>query len=139
MKTITDPSTKPYFKCFSCPKFRKECGGIPTRGMTLKEWCEYMRDVKVFARLTNQYISTTAEVSSTTVERVLALNDDQDIMRATARRIELAVIGPVTNYLCCIDFDNSVSAELIATLQTEVADLRAELARKNKIIDKFLG
>ena len=36
MKTRTDPSTKPYYKCLSCPRFRKVCGGIPTREMDLK-------------------------------------------------------------------------------------------------------
>lgn len=132
MKTLTDPSTKPYFKCFSCPKFRKECGGIPTRGMPLKEWCEYMRDVKIHAHLTNQYIATESKVSSSTIERVMAINCDQDIMRATARQIELAIIGPVTNHTCIMDYDNTALLE-------EIAELRAELTRKNKIIDKMLG
>jgi hypothetical protein len=53
-------------------------------------------------------------------------------MRATARRIELAIIGPVTNHTCIMDYDNTALLE-------EIADLRAELARKNKIIDKMLG
>lgn len=132
MKPRTDPTTKPYYKCFSCPRFRKECGGIPTRGMDLKEWCEYMRDVKDLTHMTIAYITEKAEVSSRTIERILAINCDQDIMRATARRIELVIIGPVTNHTCIVDYDNTA-------LLAEIADLRAELARKNKIIDKFLG
>jgi hypothetical protein len=100
--------------------------------MPLKEWCEYMRDVKIHAHLTNQYIATESKVSSSTIERVMAINCDQDIMRATARQIELAIIGPVTNHTCIMDYDNTALLE-------EIAELRAELTRKNKIIDKMLG
>jgi uncharacterized protein YjiS (DUF1127 family) len=87
MKQRQDPSTKPYHKCLSCARFRKSCGGIPTRGMDLQNWCEYMRDVKELARLTNAYVAKEAEVSIKTIERIMAINIEQDIMRATARRI----------------------------------------------------
>jgi hypothetical protein len=100
--------------------------------MDLKEWCEYMRDVKDLTHMTIAYITEKAEVSSRTIERILAINCDQDIMRATARRIELAIIGPVTNHTCIVDYDNTALLE-------EIAELRAELNRKNKIIDKMLG
>ena len=78
MKTRSDPSTKPYYKCLSCPRFRKLCGGIPTREMDLKEWCEYMRDVSDHFHLTNDYIAQASEVSGTTVDRVMAINVKQD-------------------------------------------------------------
>ena len=74
MKQMHDPSTKPYYKCLSCNRFRNVCGGIPTRGMDLKEWCEYMRDVKELAHLTNAYIAKEAEVSLKTIERIMAIN-----------------------------------------------------------------
>ena len=95
MKTRQDPSTKPYYRCLSCARFRKACGGIPTRDLDLQGWCEYMRDVKEIAHLTNAYISKEADVSIKTIERIMAINFDQDIRRATARRIEQVVIGPV--------------------------------------------
>jgi hypothetical protein len=135
MKQRPDPSTKPYYECFSCPQFRKDCGGLPTRGMPLKEWCEYICDVKeiIRPRPSNAFIAEQASVSIKTVEKIMAINCDQDIMRATARQIELAVIGPVTNCLCCMKHNNNTA------LLEEIAELRAELARKNKIIDKFLG
>ena len=136
MKTRQDPSSKPYFKCLSCPTFRKECGGIPTRGMDLKEWCEYMRDVKDIAHLTNAYIAQEADVSIKTIERIMAINDEQDIMRATARRIELAVIGPVGKHIC--ELDDSTAAEKINRLLAKIEELREENNRKAKIIDKFL-
>ena len=91
MKTRHDPSTKPYFRCLNCPRFRRLCGGRPTRDMDLDEWCEYMRDVKDTFHLTNAYIAKESEVSLTTIENIMALNRTQDIMRATARRLNLSL------------------------------------------------
>ena len=138
MKARQDPSTKPYFKCLSCPSFRKVCGGIPTRGLDFQNWCEYMRDVKDLAHLTNAYIAKEADVSIKTVERIMAINVDQDIMRAVARRIELVVIGPVGNHVCELTYDNSAVAEKINELQAKIEELREENTRKAKIIDRFL-
>ena len=139
MKNRTDPSTKPYFKCLSCPKFRKVCGGIPTRGMDLQEWCEYMRDVKEITHLTNEDIAKAADVSVTTIERIMAVNIKQDIMRANARRIELVVLGPVGKHICEMDYNDSAVTERINSLLAEVEYWRKENDRKAKIIDKFLG
>ena len=138
MKIIQDPSTKPYFRCLSCARFRKVCGGIPTRGMDLQNWCEYMRDVKEIAHLTNAYIAKEADVSIKTIERIMAINFEQDILRSTARRIELAVIGPFSKYVCDLDYDGSAATETIIRLKAENEYLRKENERKAKIIDKFL-
>ena len=137
MKQMHDPSTKPYYKCLSCNRFRNVCGGIPTRGMDLKEWCEYMRDVKELAHLTNAYIAKEAEVSLKTIERIMAINIEQDIMRATARRIELVVIGQVGEHTCYISSDVAAT-ERINELLAEVAYWKKENDRKAKIIDKYL-
>ena len=138
MKQRTDPSTKPYFRCLSCHKFRKECGGMPTRGMDLQEWCEYMRDVKEMAHLTNADIAKAADVSIKTIERIMAINCDQDIMRATARRIELAVVGAVSKHICELDYGDGTAAERINSLLAEIEYWRKENDRKAKIIDKYL-
>ena len=138
MKTRNDPSTKPYYRCLSCAKFRKACGGIPTRDLDLQNWCEYMRDIKEVAHLTNAYIAKEAAVSTKTVEKIMALNYDQDIMRATARRIELAIIGPVGKHFCDLDYDGSVATDRIASLLAEVEYWKKENDRKAKIIDKYL-
>lgn len=138
MKVRNDPSTKPYYKCLSCIRFRKECCGLPTRDMTLQEWCEYMRDVKDFAHLTNAYIAEKAEVSIKTIERIMAINCDQDIMRATARRIELAIIGTTVDHTCYIDFKDSAASERTERLMQEIEYWRKENDRKAKIIDKYL-
>lgn len=138
MKTRHDPSAKPYFRCLSCPRFRKVCGGIPTRGMDLQEWCEYMRDVKDIAHLTNEYIAQESDVSVTTIERIMAINIKQDIMRANARRIELVVIGAVSKHICELDYDDHAAAERINRLLAEIEFWKKENDRKAKIIDKFL-
>ena len=138
MKERHDPSTKPYYRCLSCAQFRKSCGGIPTRGMDLQNWCEYMRDVKEVAHLTNSYISKEADVSVKTIERIMALNFEQDILRSTARRIELAVIGPVGKHICDLDYDDGTATERIARLLAEVEYWKKENDRKAKIIDKYL-
>ena len=138
MKTRKDPSTKPYYKCLSCQRFRKSCGGIPTRGMELQEWCEYMRDVKDLARLTNAYIAKEADVSIKTIEKIMANNIEQDIMRATARRIELVVVGAAGDSDCDTDRDGMTSSERIAKLLAEIEYWKKENDRKAKIIDKYL-
>ena len=138
MKTRNDPSTKPYYRCLSCAKFRKACGGIPTRDLDLQNWCEYMRDVKEIAHLTNAYIAQEADVSIKTIERIMAINCEQDIRRATARRIELAIVGPVAKHFCDLDYDASIATERITRLLAEIEYWKKENDRKAKIIDKYL-
>ena len=106
--------------------------------MDLDEWCEYMRDVKDITDLTNAVIAKEAEVSITTIESIMALNRKQDIMRATARRIELVIIGPVRDHICYLDYDKNAVSETISKLQAEVEYWRKENDRKAKIIDKYL-
>ena len=138
MKQRQDPSAKPYYRCFTCPRFRNTCGGRPTRDMNLLEWCEYIRDIKDHFHIPTAYITEKAEASAKTTERIMALNTDQDIMRATARRYEQAVIGPVGEFTCCCDHTNE-NKELIEKLLAEIEALKEENARKAKIIDKLLG
>lgn len=97
-----------------------------------------MRDVKEVAHLTNSYISKESEVSLKTIERIMALNYDQDIMRATARRIEQVVIGPVAKYFCDLDYDGSAATDRITSLLSEIEHLQKENTRYAKIIDKYL-
>ena len=138
MKTRQDLSTKPYYKCLSCPRFRRICAGLPTRDMTLREWCELIRDVSDVFNLSNAYIAKEAEVSIKTVERIEAVNVDQDIMRSTATRIERVVLGSVGEHTCYLDFKDSAAAERIDRLLAEIEYWRKENDRKTKIIDKYL-
>lgn len=138
MKQKQDSSTKPYYRCLSCPRFRTMCGGIPTRGLDLKEWSEYIRDVMDHFGLSATYVAERSEVSQRKVESIHAINVEQDIMRATARRIEQVVLGSVTRYICDMDYDAKSAAEKIVFLEAEVAYWRKENDRKAKIIDKYL-
>ena len=138
MKSRQDPSTKPYYKCLSCPRFRKICGGRPTRDYNLQTWCELIRDVMEIEHMTSAYVAKEAEVSQKTVERIRAINIEQDIMRATARRIERVVLGPVGEHTCYLDHGDSAGAERIKQLEAEVEYWKKENDRKAKIIDKYL-
>ena len=138
MKTRPDLSSKPYYRCFLCPRFRSACGGRPTREMTLLEWCEYMRDIRDYFGLSNDYITEKAESSAKTTERIMALNTDHDIMRSTARKYEMAVIGPVGDHTCYLDYGDGTSAERIKSLLAEVDFWKKENDRKARIIDKYL-
>ena len=138
MKLRPDPSTKPYYRCLTCPRFRKICGGRPTRDMNLQDWCEYICDVMDAFHLTNAHVAKEAEVSTKTVEKIRAINCEQDIMRGTARRIEQVVLGPVGNHTCYLDYSDDTAAERINRLLQEVEFWRKENDRKAKIIDKYL-
>ena len=136
MKQKATPATTSSFRCLTCQKFRVMCGGMPTRGLTLKEWCERIRDTMDHFGLSAAYVAKEANVSQRTVERIHAVNIDQDIMRSTGRQIELVVFGPVTNLLCEMDYDNT-AAERIAELEKKLA--AAEKARDiyEKVIERF--
>ena len=88
--------------------------------------------------MTSAYIANESDVSIKTVEKIMAINIEQDIMRATARRIEQVVIGPVTKYFCDLDYDGSAATDRITSLLAEVEHLRKENDRYAKIIDKYL-
>ena len=138
MKARYIDQEKPYYRCLHCPRFLTLCGGIPTRGLDIKEWSEYIRDVMDHFGLTAAEVAKEAEISQRKVESVHAVNVDQDIMRATARRIEQVVLGSVTRYICDMDYDAKSAAEKIVSLEAEVAYWRKENDRKAKIIDKYL-
>lgn len=144
MKQKRDITNKPYYRCFICPRFRTLCGGRPTRDMDFIEWCEYMRDIRDYFGLTNEYITEKAQSSDGTTERIMSAKSNQDIMRATARRYEQAVIGPVGEFTCYLDYDHELSDQVdkllaeVETLKESVFFWRTENDRKSKIIDKLL-
>lgn len=111
MKRKTDFTEKPYNRCLSCPHRKIRCDGPRTSGLPLKRWCEYMRDMKEINGLTNAEIAEEAGVSVKTIERIMAMNDDQDIMRETARRIENAILGPCGQSPCALAYEEEHSLE----------------------------
>lgn len=105
MKKKSTFGEKPYNRCLSCQHRKVRCDGPRTSGLELARWCEYMRDMKEINGLTNQEIADAADVSVKTVERLMALNADKDILRDTARRIENVIIGSTNTYPCYLAFE----------------------------------
>lgn len=166
MKRPGDFSSKPYNRCLSCPHRKVRCDGPRTAGLELARWCEYMRDMKEVNGLTNAYIAEESGISVKTIEKVMALNASQDIMRETARRIENAIIGSTSKYPCYLAFEEEnkpdghkihalymeevqmirkEAKELVEQYQVQIERLRQEVDylrlendRKARIIDKFL-
>lgn len=104
MKKRTEFGEKPYNRCLACPHRKVSCDGPRTSGMSLERWCEYMRDMKDVNGLTNAYIAEASGVSIKTIERLMAQNVDQDIMRETARRLENVIIGSTSKYPCYLAY-----------------------------------
>lgn len=138
MKQLRDFSNKPYYRCIICPDFRTTCGGMPTRGLDTREWCECIRDVMDYIGLSCAYVAEKSHVSQRTVERVHAVKIDQDIMRSVCRQIEIVVLGHATRLLCKMDHDAAATAALMEQLRNENERLKKENERYAKIIDKYL-
>ena len=108
MKVKTDFASKPYNRCLSCHHRKVRCDGPRTSAMSLARWCEFMHDMKEVNGLTNAYIAEKSGVSPKTIERLMAQNCDQDIMRETARRIEDAIIGSSNQHPCYLAYEENV-------------------------------
>lgn len=133
MKVKHDYTSKPYNRCLSCPNLGVKCDGARSSAMPLQRWCEFMRDMKEVKGLTNAYIADTSGVSIKTIERLMAQNCEQDIMRETARRIEDAIIGSSNTYPCILAFEESRPSESEA-----IRELERVLA-ENKDLRTVLG
>lgn len=105
MKKKINSENKPYNRCLSCPHRKVRCDGPRTAGLTLERWCEYMRDMKEVNGLTNAEIAEQSGISVKTIERLMAQNVDQDIMRETARLIENVIVGSTSQYPCYLAFE----------------------------------
>ena len=123
MKEQKNVVAKPYNRCLEC-HHRKDgrCDGPRTSAMELPRWCEFMRDMKKANGLSNQDVADRSGVSVKTIERLMALNCTQDIMRETARLIEDAIIGSSNQYPCYLAFEETVpdNSQQLSTAMTEL-------------------
>ena len=130
MKRKTHSSEKSYNRCLSCPHRTVRCNGPRTSDLPLDRWSEYMRDMKEVNKLTNAEVAERSGVSIKTIERIMALNSDQDIMRDTARRLESVIIGSERAYPCLLAFqeenvpDEKKLGEVISELEHAKEDIR---------------
>ena len=108
MKAKRDYGEKTYNRCLSCHHRQVRCNGPRTSAMDLARWCEFMRDMKDVNGLTNAEVAEKSGVSLKTIERLMAQNCEQDIMRETARRIEDAIIGSSIQYPCYLAFEEAI-------------------------------
>lgn len=126
MRKYIDLEGKPYKNCLTCKhRTEKQCGPR-TSSMPLLAWCEYMRAMKEANHLTNQEIEKRSGVSVKTIEKIMALSCDQDIMRDTARRIEEAIMGSSIQFPCYMEFASSVP-EASEKLNKALIDLERAL------------
>lgn len=124
MRKKTDLSEKTYNRCLTCPHRNVRCNGPRTSDLPLDRWCELMRDMKEVNGLTNAWIAETSGVSVKTIERLMAMNCDQDIRRETARMIEMAIMGSERKYPCYLAF-----AEENAPAEQKLNDAMRDLER----------
>lgn len=109
MKKTVIFKDEPYYACLDCShRAAGRCNGPRTSSMTLLEWCKFMRAIKEASGITNREIEKRSGVSVKTIEKVMALNCDSDIMRDTARLIEDAIIGSSTSYPCYLAFEENL-------------------------------
>ena len=120
-------SEKPYNRCLSCHHRKESCDGPRTSAMPLPRWCEFMRDMKEINGLTNADVAEKSGVSVKTIERLMALKSDQDIMRETARLIEDAIIGSSNQYPCYLAFEETLPADNTQALADAMKDLERAL------------
>ena len=132
MKKIVDVSDKPYFKCLSCPNFPENKCNIPFSRMPMLDWCICMRAGKEANHLTNAYVAEKSDTSVKRIEQIFALNCDQDILRDTARRVELTIFGESTEFVRCPEMESAVP-EASEQLQAAMMDLERALHDKDDI------
>lgn len=140
MRKKMDFTNKPYNRCLSCPhRAEKRCDGPRTSAMDLARWCEFMRDMKEVNGLTNAYIAEKSGVSIKTIERLMALNCDQDIMRETARRIEDAIIGSSNQYPCYLAFEETLpdNTQQLSVAMTELERALADNKDYRQALDNI--
>lgn len=112
MKSPPIVSEKPYNACLKC-QHREDarCDGPRTSGMELSRWCEFMRDLKVAGGFTNADVAEGSQTSIKTIERIMTMRCEQDILRDTARRIENFLFGSSNQFPCYLAFEQSVPKE----------------------------
>ena len=90
-----------------------------------------LRAMKEANDLTNKEIEQKSKVSLKTIEKIMALNTEQDIMRDTARKLENAIIGDSTQYPCYLAFEENVP-EMSPRLSEAIRELERTLANSDE-------
>lgn len=131
MKKTVIFTDEPYKACLDCShRAATRCKGPRTSNMTLQEWCKFIKAIKEKAEYTNTEVAEGAEVSLSTVESIMSLNREKDILRDTARRIENFVLGVGTGYPCYLAFEENMP-DVSSRVSKAMLDLERELDEKH--------
>lgn len=131
MKKTVIFTDEPYKACLDCShRAATRCKGPRTSNMTLQEWCKFIKAIKEAAGYTNTEVAEGAEVSLSTVESIMSLNREKDILRDTARRIENFVLGVGTGYPCYLAFEENIP-DVSQRVSKAMLDLERELDEKH--------
>lgn len=131
MKKTVIFTDEPYKACLGCShRAATRCKGPRTSNMTLQEWCKFIKAIKEAAGYTNTEVAEGAEVSLSTVESIMSLNREKDILRDTARRIENFVLGVGTGYPCYLAFEEKMP-DVSSRVSKAMLDLERELDEKH--------
>ena len=131
MKKTVIFTDEPYKACLECSHRKAtRCKGPRTSDMTLPEWCKFIKAIKEAAEYTNTEVSEGADVSLSTVESIMSLNREKDILRDTARRIENFVLGVGTGYPCYLAFEENIP-DVSQRVSNAMRDLERELDEKH--------
>lgn len=131
-KTVTF-TDEPYVACLECSHRRAgRCNGPRTSTMSLQEWSKFMRAVKDADGLTNKEVEdrTKRMVSLKTIEHIMGMKCDRDIMRDTSAMIENAVLGSSTSYPCYLAFEENLP-EVSQRVSNALRDLERDLGEKH--------
>lgn len=127
MKKTVIFTDEPYRACLDCShRAATRCQGPRTSNMTLQEWCRFIKAIKEKAGYTNTEVAKGADVSLSTVESIMSLNRDKDIMRDTARLIENFVLGVGTGYPCYLAFEENIP-DVSQRVSNAMMDLERQL------------
>ena len=131
MKKTVIFTDEPYRACLDCShRAATRCKGPRTSNMTLQEWCKFIRAIKEKAGYTNIEVHDGTDVSLSTIESIMSLSREKDILRDTARRIENFVLGVGTGYPCYLAFEENIP-DVSQRVSNAMRDLERELDEKH--------
>ena len=120
---ITAPA-KSYDSCIKCRYRKNICGGPRTNSMRIPRWVEWIRELMHEDGVTQAALCIAADVSESTLTRLLSKNFAGDVNRDTANRIEAVFFGTESKYPCAL-----AAAEQSAAIALELEAKSAALVR----------
>ena len=135
---------KPYDVCLACTHIGKNCDGPNFLAMSTERWCEWCHLRKEYLGWTNEHIANLAEISTISVNRVMAGNV-KDMRVSTMQAITKALVnGTWGQYPCAMsEFGEKETVyvdnpSLVAKVEDDIKKidfLREQIEFKEKQMD----